>query len=189
MYALDQYCCFVSGGLITLSFFFPGGQINAVSEGDAQRYFEHALTLRDTIRFLRHNRSLGASDSGDETDPAGVDLLRLESLNSLDAPTLYRVLSKNYCALISMAPISCEVPTVTTCSPLLFGPQIPEVNSIWFRLYVYTLAGAGPPSVLFPMGHRVKTAPGILKVRFFLFFFFFQFFNFSIAQRTFRDSH
>jgi hypothetical protein len=30
-----------------------------VAEGEAQRYFDHALTLRDTILFLRYNKNLG----------------------------------------------------------------------------------------------------------------------------------
>ena len=30
-----------------------------MAEGEAQRYFDHAITLRDTILFLRYNRDLG----------------------------------------------------------------------------------------------------------------------------------
>ena len=30
-----------------------------MAEGEAQRYFDHAITLRDTILFLRYNRNLG----------------------------------------------------------------------------------------------------------------------------------
>lgn len=29
-------------------------------EGEAQRYFEHARTLKDTILFLRNNPSMGS---------------------------------------------------------------------------------------------------------------------------------
>ncbi len=32
--------------------------IEAQTEGEARVYFEHALTLRDTLRFLRHNAVL-----------------------------------------------------------------------------------------------------------------------------------
>lgn len=35
-------------------------QVQSTGEGEAQRYFDHALTLRNTILFLRHNKDLGA---------------------------------------------------------------------------------------------------------------------------------
>lgn len=59
------------------------------SEGEAQRYFEHALVLRSTILFLRQNPRM------DEVT-TGVDLIRCESLQSLDAATCSRLLNKNY---------------------------------------------------------------------------------------------
>ena len=34
-------------------------QVDSIAEGEAQRYFDHAITLRDTILFLRYNRDLG----------------------------------------------------------------------------------------------------------------------------------
>ena len=34
-------------------------KVDSVAEGEAQRYFDHAITLRDTILFLRYNRDLG----------------------------------------------------------------------------------------------------------------------------------
>lgn len=43
-------------------------------QGEAQTYFDHAMTLRDTIRYLRHNPTLGIpSDNG---RGLGLDLLR-----------------------------------------------------------------------------------------------------------------
>lgn len=67
------------------------------AEGEARRYFDHALILRDTVRFLRHNRELlddseGVGASGGQ----GIDLLRCESLLGLDPETRSRVLNKNY---------------------------------------------------------------------------------------------
>lgn len=59
------------------------------SEGEAQRYFEHALVLRSTILFLRQNPNMNEFT-------AGVDLIRCESLQSLDPPTCSRLLNKNY---------------------------------------------------------------------------------------------
>ena len=32
--------------------------LNALDEGETQTYFQHAVTLRDTIRFLRRNPDL-----------------------------------------------------------------------------------------------------------------------------------
>lgn len=63
-------------------------------EGEARRYYEHAITLRNTLKFLRHNPSL--IGNGTEGRGLGVDLLRLESMASLDPGTLRRVLQKNY---------------------------------------------------------------------------------------------
>ena len=60
-------------------------------EGEAQRYFDHALVLRSTILFLRHNRQL------DEHGLClALDLIRCESLQSLDPATCSRLLIKNY---------------------------------------------------------------------------------------------
>ena len=67
---------------------------NADAEGEAQRYFDHAITLRDTIRFLRHNKHL--CDGDDVSAGHGIDLLRCESLLGLDPATCSRVLNKNY---------------------------------------------------------------------------------------------
>jgi len=62
----------------------------ADSEGEAQRYFDHALILRSTIMFLRHNRAMG------EDLNLALDLIRCESLQSLDPATCTRLLNKNY---------------------------------------------------------------------------------------------
>ena len=63
-------------------------------EGEARRYYDHAITLRNTLKFLRHNPSL--LDNGTGGSGLGIDLLRLESMASLDPGTLRRVLQKNY---------------------------------------------------------------------------------------------
>ena len=68
-------------------------QVMEQAEGEAKRYYEHAITLRNTLIFLRNNPSLFEESSG---CGLGVDLLRLESMASLDPATLGRVLQKNY---------------------------------------------------------------------------------------------
>ena len=75
-------------------------------EGEAQRYFQHAITLRDTVQFLRRNGSLSLLGG----DLPGLDLLRCESMNSLDQGTLCRLLQKNYwCVCVCVCVFMCVV--------------------------------------------------------------------------------
>ena len=74
-------------------------EVDSTAEGEAQRYFDHAITLRDTILFLRHNRELNLDSAAEQNGGGvglGVDLLRCESLLGLDPATCARVLNKNY---------------------------------------------------------------------------------------------
>lgn len=64
------------------------------AEGEARRYFVHALTLRDTVRFLRYNKELNMDT--ENGNGLAVDLIRCESLLGLDAATRARVLNRNY---------------------------------------------------------------------------------------------
>lgn len=57
-------------------------QVKLFMEGEAQRYSEHAQTLLLTIFALRNNSEL--------------DLIRGESLLSLDHPTRLRLINKTY---------------------------------------------------------------------------------------------
>ena len=67
------------------------------AEGEAKRYYEHAITLRSTLVFLRNNPALfEVEEEGSGGCGLGVDLLRLESMASLDPATLGRVMHKNY---------------------------------------------------------------------------------------------
>ena len=65
------------------------------------RYFAHALTLRETVLFLRQNSAFKSSSSAAGEEEAadmclGLDLIRCESLQSLDPSTASRLLNKNY---------------------------------------------------------------------------------------------
>ncbi|XP_074640527.1 protein FAM91A1-like [Tubulanus polymorphus] len=133
-------------------------QVEAVAEGEAQRYFDHAITLRDTIQFLRHNPEL-CPDQEFGNGGLGIDLLRCESLLGLDPATCTRVLNKNYTLIVSMAPLSNEIRPISSCIPQHMGPAIPEVNSVWFKLFIYQLTGCGPPSLLLVKGTRLKRLP------------------------------
>ncbi|XP_038057163.1 protein FAM91A1-like isoform X1 [Patiria miniata] len=136
--------------------------INSVAEGEAQRYFEHAVTLKNTITFLRHNKSI-SPDVEQYSSGLGIDLLRCESLLGLDPATCSRVLQKNYELLVSMAPLSNEIRPVSSCIPQHIGPAIPEVNSVWFKLYIYQMVQSGPPTLLLVKGMRLRYLPDIFQ--------------------------
>uniref|UniRef100_A0AAY4CKR9 Protein FAM91A1 n=1 Tax=Denticeps clupeoides TaxID=299321 RepID=A0AAY4CKR9_9TELE len=139
------------------SFLMELEKVESTAEGEAQRYFDHALTLRNTILFLRYNKEL----TSDQSLP--LDLLRCESLLGLDPATCSRVLNKNYKLLVSMAPLSNEIRPISSCTPQHIGPAIPEVSSIWFKLYLYHVTGQGPPSLLLSKGSRLRKLPEIFQ--------------------------
>uniref|UniRef100_A0A915Q1R1 Protein FAM91A1 n=1 Tax=Setaria digitata TaxID=48799 RepID=A0A915Q1R1_9BILA len=118
-------------------------------EGEAQRYSEHAQTLLLTILALRNGSEL--------------DLIRGESLLSLDHPTRLRLINKTYRCLVSMAPLSGEACPLSVPSIPHFGTVIPEVVSSWFRLFLYCTVGDGPVSLYIPKGSRVPVIPCALR--------------------------
>ncbi|XP_022174791.1 protein FAM91A1 [Myzus persicae] len=122
------------------------------SEGEARRYFEHALTLRSTVKALRSENCSGK-----------LDLIRWESLKSLTADTCVRFLKKNYNLLMSMAPLNKETPLLSSPKLPHIGPPIPEVNSVWFKLYLYHKTCYGPPSLLLIRGVRLWNVPKIFR--------------------------
>ncbi|TSK28196.1 Protein FAM91A1 [Bagarius yarrelli] len=146
------------------SFLMELEKVESTAEGEAQRYFDHALTLRNTILFLRYNKEL-TPDQGPDIPNIGLplDLLRCESLLGLDPATCSRVLNKNYKLLVSMAPLSNEIRPISSCTPQHIGPAIPEVSSIWFKLYLYHVTGQGPPSLLLSKGSRLRKLPEIFQ--------------------------
>lgn len=46
-------------------------QVESTAEGEAQRYFDHALTLKNTILFLRYNKEL-TQDQGPDIPNIGI---------------------------------------------------------------------------------------------------------------------
>uniref|UniRef100_A0A8D0E7P4 Family with sequence similarity 91 member A1 n=1 Tax=Salvator merianae TaxID=96440 RepID=A0A8D0E7P4_SALMN len=147
------------------SFLIELEKVQSTGEGEAQRYFDHALTLRNTILFLRHNKDLVAQVTQPEQPNNGfpLDLLRCESLLGLDPATCSRVLNKNYTLLVSMAPLTNEIRPISSCTPQHIGPAIPEVSSVWFKLYIYHITGQGPPSLLLSKGTRLRKLPVIFQ--------------------------
>uniref|UniRef100_A0A2I3GXG5 FAM91 N-terminal domain-containing protein n=1 Tax=Nomascus leucogenys TaxID=61853 RepID=A0A2I3GXG5_NOMLE len=130
-----------------------------------QSYFDHALTLRNTILFLHHNKDLVVQTAQPDQPNCGfsLDLLYCESLLGLDPATCSRVLNKNYMLLVSMAPLTNEIRPVRSCTPQHIGPAIPEVSSVWFKLYIYHITGQGPPSLLLSKGTRPRKLPEIFQ--------------------------
>ena len=62
--------------------------------------------------------------------------------------------------LVSMAPLSNEIrPVSSVAFPPHLGPAIPEVSSIWFKMFLYHATGRGPPSLLLAKGTRVRRLP------------------------------
>lgn len=135
---------------------------DSVVEGEAQRYFEHAVILKNTITFLRYNKDISSEPDG-AGKGMGIDLLRCESLLGLEPATCARVLQKNYEILVSMAPLSNEIRPISSCTPQHIGPAIPEVNSVWFKLFLYQLVKSGPPSLLLVKGSRLRYLPPMLQ--------------------------
>lgn len=135
------------------------------SEGEAQRYFEHALTLRSTVQFLRKARPALESDIGTSSGSSwigGLDLIRVESLQSLDAEIYSRLMCKNYHLLVAMAPLSLEIRSGSIDGlPPFWGPPLPEFTSPWFKLFLYQLTQQGPPTLLLAKGTRLRRLPPV----------------------------
>lgn len=130
------------------------------SEGEAQRYFEHALTLRSTVQFLRKARTSEGFDAG--SWGGGLDLIRVESLQSLNAEIYSRLMRKNYHLLVAMAPLSMEIRSGSVDGlPPFWGPPLPEFTSPWFKLFLYQTTEAGPPTLLLSKGTRLRRLPSV----------------------------
>lgn len=123
--------------------------VNQFAEGDAQRYSMHATALLDSLRSLRQERE--------------ADLVRGESLFTLDEKSRQRVLAKSYGILVAMAPLSIEACAIPIQSVPFIGPPNPETCSPWFRLSIYSACSSGPPSVFLPHGTRLTTLPRHLQ--------------------------
>ena len=126
------------------------GHLNEVAltgeEGEARRYFQHAITLRETLLALR---AMGQ-----------VDMLRCESLDALDRDARTRLLKKNYSLMVSICPMNREPPIGPRDGVAHFGPSSWEVCSPWWKLFLCSLLGShAPPTRLYRKGERVRQLP------------------------------
>ncbi|XP_055387509.1 protein FAM91A1 [Condylostylus longicornis] len=121
--------------------------LDAEGEGEVSRYFAHAVILRSTIIALRNILN------------GGLDLLRLECLESLDCETRNRLLEKKYKFIISASPLSGAI-THQFRIPF-FGQFYKSSNNshIWSKLFYYHISGYGPPSLLLLKGTHLKALP------------------------------
>uniref|UniRef100_A0A0N4ZMG2 BTB domain-containing protein n=1 Tax=Parastrongyloides trichosuri TaxID=131310 RepID=A0A0N4ZMG2_PARTI len=120
--------------------------VNFFSEGEAQHYSEHAKTLRQTILKLR--------------EIGEIDLLRGESLLSLDKNVRKKMMEKSYKFVVTMGPLSTEACSIPLLSIPYYGAPTVTFLSPWFKLHIYELSKNGPPSLLIPMGERLSRVPG-----------------------------
>ncbi|XP_072942573.1 protein FAM91A1 [Epargyreus clarus] len=116
-------------------------------EGEARRYLAAAACLRIALRCLRPRLR-------------PLDLLRCEALHALDAPARTRLLSTKYRLAVSTAPLSREARAGAAAGALPHvGPAPPEAASPWMRLYLYHVAGYGPPALLLTKGTVLRGVP------------------------------
>ena len=63
-----------------------------------------------------------------------------------------------------MAPLGHDTqPPLSAASPPLIGPWLPEVTSLWFRLFIYAKTQGGPESLLLTKGSRLSRIPNIFR--------------------------
>ncbi|XP_005190226.2 protein FAM91A1 [Musca domestica] len=123
--------------------------LDAEGEGDVSRYFAHAVILRSTICSLRNLL------------PGGMDLLRLECLESLDQKTRDRVLEKKYKFIISSTPLTASMSHLFTIP--FFGQffRSSDNSHMWTKLFYNHITGYGPPSLFLCRGTVLKSLPRI----------------------------
>uniref|UniRef100_A0A182QJ28 Uncharacterized protein n=1 Tax=Anopheles farauti TaxID=69004 RepID=A0A182QJ28_9DIPT len=121
--------------------------LDAESEGEVSRYFNHAVLLRSTIVALKSSLKIE------------LDLLRLESIEGLDVQTRNRLLERKYKYLISAAPLSGSLSSQFTIP--FFGQfyQSSADSHIWSKLFYYHMGGYGPPSLFLKKGTVLKCLP------------------------------
>ncbi|KAI5636116.1 hypothetical protein NE865_11215 [Phthorimaea operculella] len=119
-------------------------------EGEARRYLCAAACLRCALRVLRpHLRPL--------------DLLRCEALHALHHHQRARLLTTKYRLAISTAPLCREARAGAAAGALPhIGPAPQEATTPWMRLYLYHVAGYGPPTLLLTKGTFLRAVPRLL---------------------------
>ncbi|KAF9819128.1 hypothetical protein SFRURICE_000793 [Spodoptera frugiperda] len=119
-------------------------------EGEARRYLAAAACLRAALRSLR-------------AALRPLDLLRCEALHALGAAARARLLATKYKLAISTAPLCREARAGAAAGSLPhIGPAPPEAHTPWMKLYLYHVAGYGPPTLLLTKGTQLRGVPRLL---------------------------
>lgn len=118
--------------------------------GEAQKYLHSVFCLRELLKTLR---GIEGPDGA-----CGVDLLKVESLNELEATTRYSVLGRNYWTYVVTAPVSCA-PLIDIELSAVYGSTVSLMPSSWLLLFLYTTMQRGPPTLLLPFGALLSTWP------------------------------
>lgn len=130
-----------------------------IDEVEVLEYFDQALALHAAVGFLR---SHAACAVGGQVRP--LDIVRTESLSTLDNATRDRVLSRSYCLLISMAPMVPAIEHIYSHALPIhhFGPTHRLLTSPWLMLSIWAAMGRGPRCVVLPKGTRLRVLPRAL---------------------------
>ncbi|KAG5510279.1 hypothetical protein GH5_08388 [Leishmania sp. Ghana 2012 LV757] len=121
--------------------------------GEAKKYINSVMCMRRLLRALCEVVGPGGS--------VGVDLLKIEALNELEATTRYSVLGRNYWAYVITSPIS-VAPLIDIELSCVYGSTVSFMTSPWMLLFLYTKLRRGPPSLLLPFGTLLHCWPPFL---------------------------
>ncbi|KAG5484532.1 hypothetical protein LSCM1_07908 [Leishmania martiniquensis] len=121
--------------------------------GEAKKYINSVMCVR---RLLRALCEVVGPDGA-----LGVDLLKIEALNELEATTRYSVLGRNYWAYVITAPVS-VAPLIDIELSCVYGSTVSFMTSPWMLLFLYTKLRRGPPSLLLPFGTLLHCWPPFL---------------------------
>ena len=131
----------------------------AIDEADVLEYFDQAIALCKAITFLRAD---AACELDGKVRP--LDIVRTESLATLEPSTRDRVLARSYELLISMAPMVPSIEHIFTPSLAVahFGPTYHLLVSPWVPIALCQAMGRGPVSFVLPRGTRLRALPRLL---------------------------
>ncbi|KAG5509899.1 hypothetical protein JKF63_07544 [Porcisia hertigi] len=121
--------------------------------GEARKYINSVICMRRLLRALCE--VVGPQGA------VGVDLLKIESLNELEATTRYSVLGRNYWSYVITSPIS-AAPLIDIELSCVYGSTVSFMTSPWMLLFLYTKLQRGPPSLLLPFGTLLHRWPPFL---------------------------
>ncbi|CAG9570532.1 conserved hypothetical protein [Leishmania major strain Friedlin] len=121
--------------------------------GEAKKYINSVMCMRRLLHALCE--VVGPQGA------VGVDLLKIESLNELEATTRYSVLGRNYWAYVITSPVS-AAPLIDVELNCVYGSTVSFMTSPWMLLFLYTKLQRGPPSLLLPFGTLLHRWPPFL---------------------------